>query len=726
MSTLDRRDFLRSAAGAAALAAFPPSIRRALAIPANNVTGTIQDVQHVVILMQENRSFDHYFGTMPGVRGFADRFTIPLPNGASVWEQSDGSRVVMPYYEDPSKGNGLGAGGPHGWDDSHQAWDNGRMTHWPQYKTQQSMGYLKQSDLSFQFALANAFTLCDAYHCAVHSSTNPNRTMHWTGTVAGTSASSNGGLVSTCGGNNGWDSTDGTPLSDSLTWTTYPERLQQAGVSWKVYVNNPNNYTDNPLAGFLNYRNAYQAVNGTLSNYTSGFPPCVPYVGALMDSSQPLYKGIGNTMPDDLGVYLDALRLDVLGGNLPQVSWVVAPADYSEHPAYVPQQGAWYVQQLFDILTSNPEVWSKTVLIINYDENDGFFDHMPPPDVPSPNGDGSYAGKSTVDTGLDYYNVRSANAPYAMGDGRPYGPGQRVPLMVISPWSAGGWVNSQLFDHTSVLRFLEQRFGVVETNITPWRRAVMGDLSSAFNFATPNAGVPALPLQSQVAAELLYLEQSAQAVVPPPAVADQKLPVQALGIKPSRALPYELHVSANAATGGGQVWLVLSNTGGAGAVFHVYDRLHLDRIPRRYTVEAGKELSDSWNASADAGKYDLWVLGPNGFHRAFQGSLQSGTAMPGPEIRVCYDVAGEALYLSLMNAGGAAVDFGVSANAYRKDGPWSYHVPAQTLVEPRWSLGASGGWYDFTVTAGSGFTRRFAGRLETGRDSISDPAMGNG
>jgi phospholipase C len=725
MSTLDRRDFLRAAAGTAALTAFP-SIRRALAIPANNATGSIQDVQHVVILMQENRSFDHYFGTMAGVRGFGDRFTIPQPGGAPVWEQSDGTRVVMPYYEDPAKGNGLGAGGPHGWEDSHAAWDNGRMTHWPQFKTQQSMGYLKQQDLQFQFALANAFTLCDAYHCAVHSSTNPNRTVHWTGTCTGTSASSNGGLVSTCGGNNGWDSTDGTPLADSLTWTTYPERLQQAGVSWKVYVNNPNNYTDNPLAGFLNYRNTYQAVNGTLANYTVGFPPCVPWVGTLMEASQPLYKGVGNTMASDLGVYLNALRLDVLSGQLPQVSWVVAPAEYSEHPAYVPQQGAWYVQQLFDILTSNPEVWSKTVLLINYDENDGFFDHMPPPDVPSPDGAGGYAGRSTVDTALDYYNVRGANAPYAMGDGRPYGPGQRVPMLVVSPWSTGGWVNSQLFDHTSVLRFLEARFGVAESNITPWRRAVMGDLTSAFNFATPNAAVPALPAQNQATAELLYLQQSSQNVVPPPAVADQTLPVQAAGLRPSRALPYELHVSANTAAGDGKAWLVFSNSGGVAAVFHVYDRLHLDRIPRRYTVEAGKELSDAWDTAPDTGKYDIWVLGPNGFHRAFQGSVQAGGAVPGPEIRVCYDPADDAVYLSLMNAGDADAAFSVSANAYRKDGPWTYRVPPQALLEPRWHLAASAGWYDFTVTAANGFMRRFAGRLETGRDSVSDPAMGGG
>ena len=96
MSTFDRREFLRSASTAASLAFLPASIRKALAIPANVQTGTIQDVKHVVIFMQENRSFDHYFGTLRGVRGFGDPVPIPLPNGKNVWFQSDGSAEVPP------------------------------------------------------------------------------------------------------------------------------------------------------------------------------------------------------------------------------------------------------------------------------------------------------------------------------------------------------------------------------------------------------------------------------------------------------------------------------------------------------------------------------------------------------------------------------------------------------------------------------------------------------
>lgn len=721
MTTLDRRHFLRAAAAGAALAAFPESIRRALALPANNATGTINDVQHVVILMQENRSFDHYFGTLPGVRGFGDRFTIPQPGGASVWQQSDGKRTVLPYYLDSTQGNALSAGGPHSWSDAHQAWDGGRMGAWPQYKGDVSMGYLKQQDLAFHFALAEAFTLCDAYHCSLHGGTNSNRIHLWTGANHGTSAAS--GRVAVVN-NGGWDDLSSTPLSDSLSWGTYPERLQAAGVSWKVYQNLPNNYTDNPLSGFLNYRQAYQKVNGNLASYSSGTPTPKAWTSAI-DAAVPLYKGIGNTMPDDGGTFLSAFKADIASGQLPQVSWVVGPSHMSEHPgASTPGQGAWYIQQLLDALTADPEVWSKTVLFVNYDENDCFFDHMPPPNPPSPDGSGGYAGRSTADTSLDYFNVPAApGGSKDPSDGLPYGPGPRVPMLVISPWSRGGWVNSQLFDHTSVLRFVERRFGVAETNITPWRRAVFGDLSSAFNFATPNdTAPPSLPVQSLAAADLLWAEQNGAPAVPVPASGSQKPPVQPAGIRPSRALPYELHVSASADTGNERIWLIHANTGSAGAVFHVYDLLHLDRLPRRYTVEAGRQLADSWDVRADAGAYHLWVLGPNGFHRQFQGSV-AGTAAAA-EIRVCYDSANNAVYLTLINTGSAELAFRVSANAYRADGPWDYPVPARSQVEPYWDLAAFGGWYDFSVSAPGGFARRFAGRLETGRDSISDPAMG--
>ncbi|HKR43515.1 MAG TPA: phospholipase domain-containing protein, partial [Paraburkholderia sp.] len=174
-----------------------------------------------------------------------------------------------------------------------------------------------------------------------------------------------------------------------------------------------------------------------------------------------------------------------------------------------------------------------------------------------------------------------------------------------------------------------------------------------------------------------------------------------------------------------KVQLAFGNEGKVGAVFHVYDTLHLDRSPRRYTVEAGKTLRDTWTpGAADDGAYRLWVLGPNGFHRAFEGNVRAAAHGPNPEVRVRYDTANNALELSIANRASAASNVSVAANAYRSEGPWTYALRAGEQVQANWALADSGGWYDFTLSAENGVIRRFAGRVETGRDSVSDPAMG--
>ena len=712
MTTLNRRNFLRAAAASAGLGAFPPSIRRALAIPANNATGTINDVEHVIILMQENRSFDHYYGTMPGVRGFSDRITIPMASGQSVWIQQGPSGAVQPYYLDATKGNALRVGGAHNWGDQQAAWDGGRMAAWPRAKsTRAAMGHLRQSDMEFHWSLANAFTVCDAYHTAINTGTFTNRMFLWSGT--------NGANVSghACVTNANWGGLG--PSADGLDWTTYPERLQAAGVSWKVYNTPGNNSNNNQLVAFA----AYRAVNEQLAAQGS---PSAPYTAA-MEAQSPLYKGFGNTMPD--GGFLQAIADDIARGALPQVSWIVAPGAYSEHPSMsVPGQGAWYVQTLLDMLTANPEVWSKTVLILNYDENDCFFDHVPPPAPPWREADGTQWGKSTVDIENEYYTMPAppGDTSQVTPDGRPFGAGPRLPTLIISPWSVGGWVNSQAFDHTSTLRFLEQRFGVQEPNISPWRRTVFGDMLSCFNFKTPNADLPTLrPAPTRAEADATLAQQVASGSVPVPDVGSVPLPTQQRLARPSRALPYRLHTSANVDLPNGKVWLTFSNTGTQGAVFHVYDELNLSRYPRRYTVEAGKTISDDWNAVTDnQGAYSLWVLGPNGYHRQFQGDLRGLASGPNPEIRVCYAPEDGAVYLTIMNMGDAPAQITVRANAYRQDGPWTYTVDPGMQVEPSWSLADTDHWYDFTVTMDGGFERRFAGRLETGQDGVSDPEMG--
>ncbi len=684
-----RRNFLRLAGTTFAASLIPQSIREALAIPAASETGTIQDVKHVVILMQENRSFDHYFGTLHGVRGFGDRFTVPMPDGRSVWQQRELLTEIQPYHLDSRIGNAQRVEGtPHSWYDAHLAWNSGSYGQWPLYKKRQSMGYYTETELPFQFALANAFTLCDNYHCSMQGSTNPNRLFLFTGT----------NNPSGIGGGPAIDNTndDLGPPEQGYAWTTYPERLEAAGVSWKIYQDMSDNFTDSPVEGFRNYREAYES-----------------------DPSSPLMaKALSSTLTRN---NLDGLKTDVLAGTLPQVSWIVAPAAYSEHTGpSSPVQGAWYTQQVLEALTSNPAVWSRTVLLVMFDENDGFFDHVPPPCAPSLNLDGSRAGASTVNDSTERHNDLLHWV---------YGPGPRVPMYAISPWSKGGWVDSQVFDHTSVIRFLETRFGVVEPNISAWRRAACGDLTSAFNFATPNdEKFPALPSFSKSEADSLRISQEKLGAVPVPTNDASSKPKQNYGVRPSRALPYELHVSGAADVLSGKMQLQFANTGSAGAVFHVYDRLHLDRIPQRYTVEAGKTLSSGWGSLLDLGRYDLWVIGPGGFHRHFQGQLNplAQVNAPDPEIRVCYEIRNGDVCAELRNLGKASCTFTVKSEVYG-GGPWRYTVkPGETIKTPLWSLNASGRWYDFSVTVDqvSGFLRRFAGRVETGKAGVSDPAMG--
>ncbi|ACB96665.1 phosphocholine-specific phospholipase C [Beijerinckia indica] len=760
-----RREFLKGSAtggiAAATLAAFPPSIRRALAIPAFSETGSIKDVKHVVLLMMENRSFDGYFGTFKGVRGYGDRFAIPTPNGKNIFYQTytktTPPSTFTPYHLDETKGNAQRAGGtPHTWSDAQAAWDHGRMYKWPDAKNQLSMGYYDTAEVPFQRALAEAFTLCDHYHCGMHTGTIANRLFYWSGTNGPNGISPiDGSSVAVATLNNQFNGgNDIGPSSEGWTWTTYADRLEKAGVSWKVYQSLIDNFGCNEMMSFRHWRAAIEQmpperrpVFVPSTDITQPVNLAGPfYDPAIDDKLSPLAKGFGNTMPYG---FLETLRDDIANDTLPAVSWIIPPSAYSEHPGpSSPAKGGWYMQEVLDALTANPDVWSKTVLLINFDENDGFFDHLPSPAVPSINPDGSAAGKTTLsdsDLAVEYHNYKPATTNQPASDGRPYGPGPRVPMWVVSPWSRGGWVNSQVFDHTSTLLFLEKRFGVVEEQISKYRRAICGDLTSAFNFAFPNTErLPTLAgRKTKSEADTLTANQQALPKITPPT--DAIVPAQATGVRPSRALPYELQATAYVEAGKGTVKLVFANSGYAGAVFHVYDNLHLDQIPRRYAVEPGKVLEDEWTVpDANNGLYDLWVLGPNGFHRHFKGFLQRVrmSNASNPEIGVSYDAQGGGLILQLRNDGTGAVRFTVKSNKiYRpliafsepKAGPfpsrgtsWDLTVPAHRPVALYWKLETTGGWYDFAVTSDfdSTFQRRLAGRVETGRHSVSDPAMG--
>lgn len=683
----DRRSFIRAmTATAGAAAAFTPAIARALEIDPDRRTGALSDVAHVVILTQENRSFDHYFGTLRGVSGLGDRFAAPAPPlpGAparTVLLQpaapgGDGPPLIAQFRLNTAEDFALyrPLGTPHGFSDGQAAWDNGRMGDWPRHKQNQAMAYFAREDLPFQFALAEAFTLCDAYHCALHTSTNPNRLYIWSGTHD-PQGRAHGPAI-----NNGYDTLEADPLGHGgYLWATYPERLMAAGISFQIYQDMADNFTDNPLVGFRSYRRAQGMTAGA---------------GALLARRTLTTRVLAD------------LKADVLADSLPQVSWIVGPAAMSEHPSVsTPLQGADYTAQVLDALTANPAVWARTVLLVNFDENDGFFDHVPPP-APPARVAGRDIGQTTIPADDEYHRIAHGPADQPFLD-RPYGLGMRVPMYVISPWSRGGHVASEVFDHTSILRFLEARFGVHEPNISAWRRAVCGDLTSCFDFRRPDSVefMPALPVTAALSGRASQLQE-----VAPPRPAEISAPMQETGLRRRRPTPY--HLDARLKIQEGQPTLEFSNQSmERAAVFHVYDIGRLDEVPARYTLGAGRELT---HRLADAAASDLFILGPNGFHRRLtgRGDVFAASLMTG----------GGAAALRLENLTQAPISVALADQAYGAP-PQSLRLDAGEGREVPLDLSASHGWYDWRCEA-EGQVWRLAGHLETGEASFSDPAGG--
>lgn len=478
MPELTRRRFLGGAAaastGGAAAALLPVSVQKALA-DTPNCPGRLSDINHVVMLMQENRSFDHYFGTLSGVAGFDDPKASTLSTGRPVFYQPDSVNpdgYLLPFRLDTHVTNAQRIPSTsHEWDTQHQAWNGGTNDNWlPAHRAADQahapyvMGHYTREDIPFQYALADAFTICDQYHCSVLGPTWSNR-LYWRSATIDPSGA-NGGPVTYNGHPNGpW------------TWTTYAERLQNAGVSWKDY------------------------------HYGSGLVAhgLLPQFQAFMNSSpgEPLY---------DRGVALSEIgqfEYDALHDQLATVSWICPPNGASEHPAEPgasPAQGAEFVGSIISALASNPDVWASTVMILNYDENDGLFDHVIPPTPPP---------------GTPDEFVQVAGQP-----NWPIGAGFRVPCIIISPWTAGGYVSSEKFDHTSVLRLLETVTGVAEPNISAWRRATFGNLFSTLRFSSP-----ALPPAVQNTAGTLNLATYEVGNLPSPAFpgATQTVPHQEPG-----------------------------------------------------------------------------------------------------------------------------------------------------------------------------------------------------
>jgi len=605
---------------------------------AQAATGTIQDVQHVVVLTLENRSFDHYFGCLSGVRGFADRNALVLTNGYNDFYQPNGPNYVLPFRPDTFCLTDVA----HDWYGQHQACDGGNWDQWIASSGSSAMIYYTRSDLAFYYALAEAYTICDAYYCPVMGPTVPNRLYQLTGML-----DPNG--------------TGGGPVINNsippggFSWITYPERLQGAGVTWRVYQQSNDFSSLNPLSWFAQFKSA--------------------------QPGNPLYDR-GLVLVSNL---VAAFQSDVTNGTLPQVSWIIPPKSMSEHPPLAPPPGEILVKQLLDALASNPAVYNSTVFFVTYDENGGFFDHLPSP-VPPP------------------------GTPNEFVNGWPIGLGCRVPMIIISPWTRGGYVCSQVFDHTSILRFLEQWTGVTEPNISAWRLQVCGDLTSPFDFKYPSADLPSLPTTTQVSCE-----QDTTPPVPSP----QIFPVQELGTRPARPLPYQPNAISVADCAAGRFCITLTNAGGASVHFALYANAGQPGGPWNYDVLFGTSASVCLNVAA-SGAYDFACYGPNGFQRRFVGNLSTDCNQI--EVTSTFDLSAGGIVLTMTNASASEATFTIT-NGYATGGPWTYNVPPGQSVSDTFSaLTNNRGWYDLTATANtdSAFLRRLAGRIENG---LPDPLL---
>lgn len=790
-----RRDFLKMAGlGSAAMAfgSLPAAIARAAAINPE-VGTTFRDAQNVVILMQENRSFDHTFGALRGVRGFRDPRVHQMPDGKPVWYQPDTDGTIVPPFRLDMDGSSVTwmGGTPHSWRDQVAARNNGHYDRWLPAKRRDddfpmTMGFFTREDIPFYYALADAFTVFDHAFCSSLTGTTPNRLHLWSGTIR--EDADHPARVQ-----NG-----DTTYENEAAWKTYPERLEDAGISWKIYQNEISldtglvgeedawlsNFTDNPIEWFSQYRVRYHAARRAyLPKLVEKLPARIEELDAkrndsslsvadrfkvnkqhneakrLLESARkelteyteegwqklsdkeralhekafctntgdPDYRALAEHTYDDAGQsrttavpkgdVLYQFRKDVETGQLPAVSWLVAPERFSDHPGSA-WFGAWYLSEVLNILTKDPEVWKKTVFILCYDENDGLFDHVPPFIAPHPNRPETGKVSKGIDTAAEIAN--------RYGYDHSIGLGYRCPLLIASPWTRGGCVNSQVSDHASIIMFLETWLAgkgtpVPEPNISTWRRTVCGDLTSAFR--PYNGERYELP---QYLDRDTYVERIHKASFKaPPKPAMRLAPAdtaqfdvkafQETGARPACALPYELEASIALDKESARIRLEAGNARNgkqaAGGAFNVY-RYGADMSARAYAVAPGDAIEDELPI---AGACHVRIDGPNGFMRELRAAASAAFSA---EVRA----DGATLQLTLVNHTGNALSVQVADKSYGAAlSPVSLEANEKKTVPI--STDAGKRWYDLSVSAAE-TEFRFAGHLETGDWSTSDPAMG--
>lgn len=825
-----RRDFIRKAtmlAGATGMAQLlPASIQRAMAISADPGT-TFMDAEHVVFLMQENRSFDHCYGRLKGVRGFNDPRALRLPSGLPVWfQQNKNGDTYAPFRLDIQNSKATWMGSlPHSWTDMTDARNNGKMDNWLEAKKPGNkaykempltMGFYDRNDIPFYYALADAFTVCDQHFCSSLTGTSTNRTFFWSAAFRPEPHNPQS-LPHVMNGQ--IDHKD-------ITWKTFPERMEEAGVSWKVYQNELSipvgledeedgwlaNFTDNSLEFYKQYNvrlhpahldflaKLLKELPGEIEALTkaltanpadtektkkleekkkllkqveeasgewntarweklSEFEKNLHKRAFVTNTGDPAYHEVESIFYGEgsekrevkvpKGDIFHQFRKDVNTGELPAVSWLVAPCNFSDHPG-APWYGAWYVSEALDILTKNPEVWKKTIFILTYDENDGYFDHVPP-FVP-PNSDKPWTGAVSkgMDTRSEWVTMDMEKKRTSKAESRresPIGLGFRVPLVIASPWSRGGWVNSEVFDHTSSLQFLETWLSgkgknIKEANITEWRRTVCGDLTSVFRPAVKETGTNPTFLERDKVVEDIHrasfkelpgnyrrldatqLGNTANQV--------NAVPEQEPGTRPACTIPSEWYADAAVKNGTLEINMGAANKlfskRAIGAAFQVYAPGKFKREDGEalmhnwnFTVKPGDEIGYSWPlAQFEEGQYHLQLHGANGFFREYKGNGSDAL-----EVKLRYTKGLDYAALIITNKGTVNIQLELTDPSYGTGGK-KLSVKAGVSAEYKIPLQKTSSWYDVVIrkSDASGFLWRFAGKIETGKSTTTDPLMG--
>lgn len=838
-----RREFIKKATllstGAGLMGMIPESIKKAMAINPNPGT-TFLDAEHIVVLMQENRSFDHSFGSLRGVRGFNDPRAMPLPDKLPVWLQTNADgQTYAPFRLNikDTKSTWMSAL-PHSWTDQVDALNKGRNNRWLDVKQSGNkeykklpltMGYYNRADIPFYYAMADAFTVCDYAFCSSLTGTTPNRLYLWTGTIRDRKHIDAKANVL---------NSDVT-YSQEANWTTFPERLEDNNISWGIYQNEISlpmgwegeeeawlaNFTNLPIEWFSQYHvrfsTGFQAyVKKALHEYPTRVEALKKEIeksageaklelekelsnisarlrvaesvskewtkekwdhlsqkqknlhnkAFITNTGDPDYhkttrfkyndNGTEREMELPKGDILHQFRSDVRNEKLPAISYVVAPCNFSDHPG-APWYGAWYLSEVMDILTENPEVWKKTIFIVCYDENDGYFDHIPPFSAPYPKGPENGTTTEGIDTSLEYVPLdqglaRTSKNAKENARENSIGLGFRVPLLIASPWSRGGYVNSEVFDHTSVLqlmeKFLSHKTGkkIEESNITDWRRTVCGDLTSAFRpyngekIKLPEFEEKETFMESIHKAKFkelptgyhLFSAEEKEKLRTKPHDSEF-LPKQEKGTRPACALPYELYADGQSVSPD-QFQVIfkasdqLLGNKATGAPFKAYTPFKF-RNERGvwengkswdFAVAKGKELKHVWNAeNFEEGKLALFISGPNGFHREFY--AQRGTIVPTVSLsaEIKKNEATGQVIVTVNNTTGKSVTLDVKDESYQSGFSKRVTVAPGKTSALSWHTGKSYGWYDLSVTDNSGFRQRFAGHLENGKESMSDPLL---